>query len=283
MDDASPRASDGPGASPRRAKARADDVSPAAPARPRRLAELPLDELHRRYHETRDLDIRRILVERYAPMARSLANSHARSQADRDDATQVAFLGLVNAIDRFDPTRGFQFSTFAWATIRGELKRYHRDQGWAVRVPRRLQEVFLRTAAAVEELTHALGRSPTIPEIAQATGDPEEDVVAAIDVRDAWRASSIDAPVREDGSGLQIGIDEPGMEIAEDRSMLDPLLRRLPEREREILRLRFVEQLSQAEIAGRLGVSQMHISRILARTLARLRSWAGEPDSNTAS
>lgn len=242
----------------------------------RALGTLPAAELHRRYFETRDLDVRRLLVDRYAPMARSLAASHARSQADRDDATQVAFLGLVNAIDRFDPTRGFQFSTFAWATIRGELKRFHRDQGWAVRVPRRLQEVFLRTAAAVEELTHQFGRSPTIAEIAEATGDTEEDVVAALDVRDAWRAASIDSPTRDDGEGMQLGSEDAGMVTAEDRSMLDPLLRRLPEREREILRLRFTEQLSQAEIANRMGVSQMHISRILARTLSRLRGWAGE-------
>jgi len=244
------------------------------PALKQTLSANELEELHLRFYEHRDPDVRSVLVERYQGLARRLASRSTKRPEDRDDLVQVALLGLVKALDRFEPQRGISFTTFAWATLEGELKRYHRDRDWSVRVPRRLQERYLRTSAAVEELTHELGRAPTLVEIADRTGDQVDEVTEALEVRRAHRPASIDAPTGEDGAGMQLGAHQSEMGRVEDRGLLNYLLDRLPAREREIVKLRFVDELTQSEIAARVGLSQMHVSRLLAQSLAQMRGWA---------
>lgn len=245
-----------------------------------RLAALDTATAHRQYFETRDTEVRTLLLERYQALAYSLATRYAKRPEDADELGQVTLLGLLRAIDRFDPTRGVQFSTFAWATLRGEIKRYYRNHSWQLRVPRGLQERYLAVAAALDELSHELGRSPTYPEIAAHCRLTEDEVAEAIEVRGAHRVASLDAPVR-DGSDQMfvLGDDDRALDAVERRRALDPLLRRLPAREQRIVRLRFVDELTQAEIAARVQLSQMHVSRLLAQSLARLREWAAEaPD-----
>jgi RNA polymerase sigma-B factor len=245
--------------------------SPDRPALATKLAE---------YHRTRDQRLRSDLVEAYQGYAAALASRFSRHREAQDDLTQAALIGLLNAIDRFDPDRGVEFTTFAWATIMGELKRHFRDRTWSVRVPRSLQEAYLQTSDAVDELTTELGRSPTISEIAERLGVSEENVVEAMEVRGAYRLSSLDAPVdHDDTRTVQVAEEDDGMAGVEDQQLLSPLLSRLPVRERRILQLRFVHDLTQAEIAKQLGISQMHVSRLLSRSLAQLHEWAGESES----
>jgi RNA polymerase sigma-B factor len=233
--------------------------------------------LHRSYRATNDQSTRARLVEAYEPLARAMASRVARRHDDRDELVQIAMIGLLKAVDRFDPERGVAFSTFAWATISGEIRRYRRDHTWSVHVPRMLKERYLLTAGALDELSNALGRSPTIGEVAERTGLGEEDVVEAIEVRRAFAVDSLD--VRDDEHRpVQLTAGGSHMEQVENSATLSPLVGRLPEREQLILRLRFYDDLSQSEIAKRLGLSQMHISRLLARSLAQLRSWAQEGD-----
>lgn len=235
------------------------------------------NSLHELYFETRDDGARDQLISEYEGLARRLASRFSKRADDMDDLVQVALLGLLKALERFDPGRGVQFTTFAWATVEGELKRYLRDRSWGVRVPRRLQESYLRTSAAVEELTHELGRSPTISELAQHTGEEEEALVAAMEVRSASSLSSLDAPMRDDSEWVdRLGVIEGGFEDFEDLAALGELLQRLPERERTIVSLRFGHEMKQSEIGAVLGLSQMQISRILARVLAQLREWSEE-------
>ena len=231
--------------------------------------------LHRRYHRQRDPIDRAALVDRYQGLARALAARSARPADDFDDLVQVALLGILSALERFDPDRGVEFTTFAWATVQGELKRHHRDRGWAIRVPRRLQEAYLRVSAAIDDLNQELGRQPSIAEIAVRTGEDEETVIEAIEVRSARSPSSLDS-TRGDGSGERVW--EPGQEDAaflafEERSLLTSLLPRLAPREREVLELRFFRECTQQQIAERIGCSQMHVSRLLTRALQRLREW----------
>jgi RNA polymerase sigma-B factor len=194
---------------------------------------------------------------------------------EREDLEQVVQIALVRALDRFEPEREVEFSTFAWATVRGEIKRYYRDHSWRLRVPRRLQEHYLTVSAAVDELSHELSRSPTLPEIAEATGLALDEVVEAIEVRRAHRVVSLDAPVHEDGEdAVPIGGVDPGMSAAEDRTVVESLVRRLPDREQRIVLLRFVHEMTQSEIAEEVDLSQMQVSRLLAKSLDQLRTWA---------
>src|SRR3954451_5906174 len=226
---------------------------------PSRAAPAP-ERLFERYHQDRDPNDRAALVERFLPLARHLARQYG-SGGDRDDLEQVASIGLLKAIDRFDADRGIAFTSFAVPTILGELKRYFRDLGWSVRVPRELKELAARVEAAVEELTAELGSSPTTVEIAQRCGVSAERVLEARATITAHFADSLDAPARDedddDPRGSLLGHDEPGYRRAEQAADLDRLLSRLSDRERLILRLRFQEDLVQREIAERVGLSQM--------------------------
>jgi len=210
---------------------------------------------------------------RHLPLANHLARRYSR-RADFDDLYQVASFALLKAIDRFDPDRGLAFTSFAVPTIVGELKRYFRDHGWAVRVPRDLQELKLRVDRATEALTTELGRSPTPGELAAATGSTVELVLEALAAKTAHYPDSLDRPIDEDGDepfGRSVGGEDPGYGRAENAAVVERLMRNLSEREREILRLRFEEDLTQAEIAEILGLSQMHISRLIRRSIATLQ------------
>jgi len=244
-----------------------------------RLPAAETEQLFAQFFETRDPAIRDRLVGAHLGLAASLASRFGSRQESPEDLHQAALVGLLHAIDRFDPTRGVQFTTFAWATISGELKRHFRDRTWAVRVPRRVQELYLVTAEAMDVLTNQLGRSPTVAEIAERICATDEEVLEALEARAAYRLSSIDAPTSRDGTdvgGMQLGVEEASYRAVEQRAVIDALLDRLPERDRQILRLRFEEELTQAEIAERVGVSQMHVSRLLSSSLAKLRRWAAE-------
>ena len=213
------------------------------------------------------------LIERYLPLARHLARRYKRG-AELEDLYQVAAFALVKAVDRFDPDRGIAFSSFAVPTIAGELKRYFRDLGWVVRVPRDVQELKLRLDRMVETLTGELGRAPTPGELADRTGASVEDVIEALGAASAHYPDSLDRPVGEDGEdsiGLLLGDAEPGYDHVENVELIDGLLGTLPEREREILRLRFEDELTQAEIGRRLGISQMHVSRLIRQSIAKLQ------------
>jgi RNA polymerase sigma-B factor len=218
---------------------------------------------------------RHLLIERFLPLARSLALRYRRSGEPLDDLLQVASLGLIKAIDRFDPDREIPFSSFAVPTILGEIKRYFRDRTWAVNVPHDLQELSLRVDRAVGELAERLHRQPSVAEIAAAVGVTEEDVMDALHARGAYRAHSFDSPVGDDEAtetlGDRIGVDEHGFHRAEARATFAALLGIVTARESEVLRMRFEEDMTQAEIAAIIGVSQMHVSRIIREALERIR------------
>jgi RNA polymerase sigma-B factor len=230
-------------------------------------------ELFVEYRRTGDLAIRDQLVAANLRLALHLARRFANRGVSIDDLEQVASLGLLSAIDRFDPERRLAFSTFATPTILGELKRHFRDKGWAVRVPRRVQELHLLLNARVADLTHQLGRTPTIAELAKAARASEEEVLEAMEAAQAYRSTSIDSgPASELASGAgAIGVDDLGLFQAENRLLVDELLAHLAPRDQLLLRLRFFEEMTQQQIADRLGVSQMHVSRLLARCLDDLR------------
>jgi len=233
------------------------------------------------YRRTGNPALRDALVESHLGLAEYLARRFDRRGEPLDDLVQVASLALIKAVERFDPDRGLEFSTFAVPTIVGELKRHFRDKAWSLRVPRRLQELHLRMAPAVAELTHELRRSPTIPEIAARLEVGTDDVVEAIEAGRAYRWSSLDAPVStgdgEPTSALaaKIGAVDPELAAVEERSQLAALLENLSPRDRTILTLRFYDGLTQSQIATQVGLSQMHVSRLLSRTLQRLRAAAG--------
>jgi RNA polymerase sigma-B factor len=224
-----------------------------------------------------DANARAELVERYLPLARQLARRYQRAEEPLDDLVQVASLGLLKAVDRYDPAREVVFSSYAVPTVLGELKRHFRDRTWSVRVPRDLQELALRVDRTVTALSLEQHRSPSVAEIAEAVDASEEQVLEALEAAGAYRASSLDAPRpgAEDEAAETVadalGGDEEGFERAEERATLEPLLRRVSARERRVLELRFVEDLTQAEIGERIGVSQMQVSRLLRQALARLR------------
>jgi RNA polymerase sigma-B factor len=219
--------------------------------------------------------VRDELIERYLPLAESLARRYQHSGQPLDDLVQVASIGLLKAVDRFDPERGVTFESYAIPTILGELKRYHRDQGWSVRMPRRLQEHTLLIKDAVPLLAQDLGRSPTITEIARHAQLSEEEVLEAMDAQDAYASISLDAPIDEDSDSStlsdRLATDVEEYEIAEEWAEFEPHLNALPDRERKILVLRFFRDWTQSQIAEELGISQMHVSRLLSQTLQKLR------------
>ncbi|HET6549225.1 MAG TPA: SigB/SigF/SigG family RNA polymerase sigma factor [Solirubrobacter sp.] len=224
-----------------------------------------------------DTIAREALVQRFLPLARQLARRYQRAGEPLDDLIQVASLGLLKAIDRFDPSRETAFSSFAVPTILGELKRHFRDKGWSVRVPRDLQELAVRLEPASEQLSRELGRAPTPTEIAERLGVTLEQVVEAREAAGAYRAVSLDRPREDDDDesiGVAFGVEDPGFGVAEDAATVERLMRVLSDREREVLRLRFAEDLTQAEIGERVGVSQMHVSRIIRQAIGRLREAA---------
>lgn len=235
-----------------------------------------IDRLHRQYAADRQPEDLETLVARYRPLARSMASRFSRSPSDLDDLSQVAYLGLVKALQRFEPERGFSFTTYAWSTILGEMKRWYRDRNWGVRPPRRIQERYLVVARTVDELTQTLGRPPTIPEVAIHLGCDENEVVEAME---AWRArsvASIDAPSLQGRAETELGEDDH-LDMVVNRLEVERLLDCLAPRERRIVELRFFAGMSQAAIAGEIGLSQMHVSRLLANSLAQLRRVAGSP------
>ena len=243
---------------------------------------IPVDEhaLFRRLRDHGDCGAREALVARYMPLARSLAMRYARSAEPLDDLMQVASLGLVKAVDGFDCDREIAFSSYAVPTILGEIKRHFRDRTWAVRVPRDLQELTLRVDKAVGELSEELRRQPSIAEIGEAVGADEEHVLEALQAGGAYRAVSFDAPRGNAGedevSTLSdtIGVSEDGFDRAEERATLANLLTTVTPREREVLRMRFEEDMTQAEIGEVIGVSQMQVSRVIRQALMRLRAAA---------
>jgi RNA polymerase sigma-B factor len=233
-------------------------------------------ELLRRYHTDGDLEAREQLIEQYLPLVRSLARRYANRGEQLEDLVQVGSIGLIKAIDRFDVDRGVELTTYATPNIIGEIKRHFRDKGWSVRVPRGLQELNVRLSQLLEQLTVQLERSPTIPELAKAAGVTEEDVLEALESGQAYTTVSLSAPsgYGEDGAldPLEsLGELEHEYEVSEDRAVLAPGLKVLDARERRIIHLRFWEGLTQSQIAQQVGISQMHVSRLIRRSLEKVR------------
>ena len=237
------------------------------------------DALFLEFRRTGSRKLRNELVERHMGLAAHVAQRFGRRGPSDDDLRQVAFLALVKAVDRFEPDRNVAFSTFAGRTIEGEIKRHFRDHTWTVRVPRSAKEVHLRLRRATDELTQQLGRSPTVPELAEHLGIDSDEVVEGIAAGSAYSAASLDAPAGNDGDGArQLGADDAGFGHVADVTLVQEMMTRLPEREREIVRLRFYEELSQSEIAERVGISQMHVSRLLRRSFDQMRGRAAPDD-----
>lgn len=234
----------------------------------RRFAELASDDPQRPR-------LREALIRGYLPVAEHIARRFAGRGEPVEDLIQVATVGLVNAVDRFDPARGSHFLAFAVPTITGELRRYFRDHGWSTRVPRRLKDLNLTIRGALAELSQQLGRSPRPSEIADRLGVPTSRVLEALHAAEAYRSSSLDEMLSRPATTAAVndclGNGDDRMDLVEDREALRPLLAQLPPRERTILRLRFFHQLTQTQIAEQIGVSQMHISRLLRQTLALLQ------------
>ncbi len=228
------------------------------------------------FRATGDRKLRNELIEAHRSLATHLARRFTNRGEPFDDLLQVAQLGMLKAVERFDTDRNLEFSTFATATIEGELKRHFRDRTWSVRVPRRAQELHLRLGTTIGELSQRLGHAPTIPELAEELGVSDDEVLQAMEVGGAYRSASLEAksadsreaPVLE----RTLGRTDVGFDAAEHRVLVDELLSSLPERERRIVELRFYQEMTQTEIAEHVGISQMHVSRLLSRTLAELRS-----------
>jgi RNA polymerase sigma-B factor len=234
-----------------------------------RLAELPQDSAERSY-------VRDTLIELNIPLVRYAAGRFRSRNEPMEDIVQVGTIGLIKSIDRFDCNRGVEFPTFAMPTIVGEIKRFFRDTSWSVRVPRRLQELRLALTKASDELSQRFDRSPTVTELATCLGVSEEEVVEGLAVGNAYTASSLDSPPPEDDGAEgsladRLGYEDAALEGVEYRESLKPLLTQLPARERQIIVLRFFANMTQSQIGEVVGISQMHVSRLLTRTLAHLR------------
>jgi len=233
-----------------------------------------------RYHRTGDKRDRDAIVERFMPLARRLAGRYNRRPDSLDDLTQVAALALVKAVDRFDPTRGIAFSSYAVPTIVGEIKRHFRDHAWAVRPPRALAERALRVEGMVRQFTGANHRAPTVAELCERSDLTEEEVLDALHAGRAANASSLDAPVSKQDEGTvslgeRLGSDDGGYGLAEQRVLLEGLLRGVSPRDREILHMRYFEDMTQAQIGAVFGVSQMQVSRLVRNSIERLQTVAG--------
>ncbi|MGW2029712.1 MULTISPECIES: RNA polymerase sigma factor SigF [Streptomyces] len=219
-------------------------------------------------------ELRNQLVRMHLPLVEHLARRFRNRGEPLDDLTQVATIGLIKSVDRFDPERGVEFSTYATPTVVGEIKRHFRDKGWAVRVPRRLQELRLALTTATAELSQLHGRSPTVHELAEKLAISEEEVLEGLESANAYSTLSLDVPDTDDESPAvadTLGAEDEALEGVEYRESLKPLLEDLPPREKRILLLRFFGNMTQSQIAQEVGISQMHVSRLLARTLAQLR------------
>jgi len=239
---------------------------------PKRTAQHDAARLFARYRRDHDPATRDALVARFLPLAHQLARRY-RGGEEADDLKQVASLGLLKAIERFDPERGLAFTSFAVPTILGELKRYFRDHGWTVRVPRDLQELKLRVDTISQTLVAELGRSPTPAELAERANTTTEQILEALAAATAHHPDSLHQPVGDEGDEAIsfLAAEEPGFGQVDDAVFVDGLLDTLSERERVILRLRFEHDLTQTEIAQRIGVSQMQVSRLIRQSLARMR------------
>jgi RNA polymerase sigma-B factor len=215
------------------------------------------------------------LVQMHLPLVEHLARRFRNRGEPYDDLVQVATIGLIKSVDRFDTERGVEFSTYATPTIVGEIKRHFRDKGWAVRVPRRLQELRLQLTSATSQLSQDNGRAPTVAELAAHLGISEEEVLEGLESANAYSTLSLDAPEQSDEESPAfsetLGEEDESLEGVEYRESLKPLLEQLPPREKKILLLRFFGGMTQSQIAAEIGISQMHVSRLLARTLAQLR------------
>jgi RNA polymerase sigma-B factor len=242
-------------------------------------------ELFDEYGRTRDPKIREQLILAHTNLVRYLARKFSNRGEPVEDLIQVGMIGLINAIDRFDPSRGVRFATYATPTIVGEIRRYFRDRGWAVKVPRRLQELSLAVSKAMDGLTQELDRAPTVAEIASRLEVTEEEVLEAMELGELYQLPSLDGEL---GNGSEtshgalsdyVGEMDVAMERFESRTRLADALRALPPRERKVIELRFFGNLSQTEVARRMGISQMHVSRLQQRALKRLREVAREQDS----
>jgi RNA polymerase sigma-B factor len=255
-----------------------NELSPGGPGRDAEYAHLApklaeyaaMDPDHPRREALRDE-----LVTGYLPVAQHIARRFAHRGEPLDDLVQVATVGLINAIDRYEPDRGSDFFSFAVPTISGEVRRHFRDQGWAMRVPRRLKDLHVSLNSAVAELSQGLGRAPRPSELAEKLGLPTNEVLEGLAAGQAYRGSSLDEMLSGDESGTTLGdlLGEADAELerVDYQQSLQPLLTELPDRERTILMLRFFGNMTQTQIADRVGVSQMHVSRLLAQTLAKLR------------
>ncbi|MEO7981521.1 MAG: RNA polymerase sigma factor SigF [Sporichthyaceae bacterium] len=261
----------------------ADAGEAAVPARTSRLS-VDRERTRELFHQLqgalegdpRRAEARDSLVEQHLPLVEHLARRFRNRGEPYDDLVQVATIGLIKSVDRFDLERGVEFSTYATPTIVGEIKRHFRDKGWAVRVPRRLQELRLSLAAATSELSQRNGRAPTVHELATHLKISDEEVLEGMESANAYSTLSLDAG--DSGSGDEpmpvsetLGVEDEGLEGVEYRESLKPMLEQLPPREKKILMLRFFKNMTQSEIANEIGISQMHVSRLLARTLAQLR------------
>ena len=260
-------------------------IEPATPESPQQR-KLEDERLLLRYQRDGDLAAREQLVLRLMPLARQLAGRYRHGGESQEDLVQVACVGLLKAVDRYDPERGGGFTRYAVPTILGELKRHFRDKGWSVHVPRATQELVLKVSEAMGTLPSKLGRSPRPRDVAEAVGAPVEDVLEAMEAATAYEAASLDAP--RPGSdddadwtyGDSLAVEEHGYELVEIGETLRGTLSALPERERLILKLRFERDMTQAEIAEQVGVSQMQVSRIIRQSLSRLRAAARQPDDD---
>jgi RNA polymerase sigma-B factor len=243
--------------------------------------------LLRRYHKDGDLQAREQLIEQYMSLVRSLARRYSYRGEQLEDLVQIGAIGLIKAIDRFDLDRGVELTTYATPNIIGEIKRHFRDKGWAVRVPRGLQELNVQLSRLVEQLTVQLSRSPTIPELAKAAGVEEEEVLEALESGRAYTSLSLSigggGGDDDDLDPLEsLGTEEHQYEVSEDRAVLAPGFKALDERERKILQLRFFEGLTQSQIAQQVGISQMHVSRLIRRSLEKIRETIAEDEESLA-
>jgi RNA polymerase sigma-B factor len=236
--------------------------------------------LLRRYHEEGDLQAREELIERYMSLVRSLARRYSYRGEQLDDLVQIGAIGLIKAIDRFNLDRGVELTTYATPNIIGEIKRHFRDKGWSVRVPRGLQELNVQISKLIEQLTVQLGRSPTIPELAEAAGVEEEAVLEALESGRAYSSVSLSTGASDEEGELDplesLGSEDHEFEISEDRAVLAPGFKVLDARERKILHLRFFSGLTQSQIADQIGISQMHVSRLIRRSLEKIRQEIAE-------
>jgi RNA polymerase sigma-B factor len=244
-------------------------------------------ELFHRWQRKRDRRARDVLIERFLPLARKLARRYAASNEPYDDLVQVASLGLVKAVERFDPARGYAFTSFAVPTIVGELKRYFRDTAWALHVDRSAQERARKIGEAQREISSVRGRAPTVGELAEYLELSSEEVLDGLQTAEAYDTLSLDAPRPVDGDGPvsrleALGDDDGRLEMVDDQATIFAAAQHLPERERKILFLRFGADMTQTEIADRVGVSQMQVSRLLRKSLQRLRELTSDTGQRSA-